>query len=118
VFNLAAGAMADPRVAVLQQDVGEAISAAPGGFDSIILDVDNGPAALSTGGNARLYDGAGLQRARLALRPGGCVAVWSAAPDPAFEKRMSHAGFTVDAVACRSRPNSGGRHTLFLGQLK
>ena len=118
LFGLAAEAMADPRVTVLQQDVGEAIRAEPGGFDSIILDVDNGPAALSTGGNSRLYDDAGLQRARLALRPAGCVAVWSAAPDPAFEKRMSHAGFTVDVVVCRSRPNSGGRHTLFLGRLK
>lgn len=118
LFSLAADVMADPKVEVLQQDVGEAISADPGGFDSIILDVDNGPAALSTGGNARLYDDAGLQRARLALRPGGCLAFWSAAPDPAFEKRMTWAGFTVDVVACRSRRNSGGRHTLFLGRLK
>lgn len=118
LFSLAADVMADPKVEVLQQDVGEAISAEPGGFDSIILDVDNGPAALSTGGNARLYDDAGLQRARLALRPGGCLAFWSAAPDPAFEKRMTWAGFTVDVVACRSRRNSGGRHTLFLGRLK
>lgn len=115
-FHLAAEAMADPRVMVLQQDVGEAIGRARGDFDSIILDVDNGPAALSTAGNGRLYDYAGLRLARTALRPGGCVAFWSAGPDPAFERRMVQAGFTVDVQ--RSRSNSGARRTLFLGRVK
>jgi spermidine synthase len=117
-FHLAADAMADPRVIVRQQDVGEVIREARGGFDSIILDVDNGPVALSTVGNQRLYDHTGLQLARSALRPGGCLAFWSAAPDPAFEKRMIHAGFTVDVERCRSHANSGARHTLFLGRVK
>ena len=116
-FNLAADAMADPRVIVLQQDVGEVIRAARRGFDSIILDVDNGPIALSTAVNDRLYDYAGLQRARTALRPAGCVAFWSAAPDPAFERLMTRAGFTVAVERCRSRPNAGARHTLFLGRI-
>jgi spermidine synthase len=116
-FHLAAEAMADPRVIVLQQDVGEVIRQARSGFDSIILDVDNGPVALSTVGNHRLYDYAGLQSARTALRPAGCVAFWSAAPDPAFEKRMIHAGFTVDVQRCRSHSNSGARYTVFLGRI-
>jgi spermidine synthase len=116
-FHLAAEAMADPRVILLQHDVGEVIRARCG-FDSIILDVDNGPAALSTAGNGRLYDHAGLQLARTALRPAGCVGFWSASPDPAFERRMIHAGFTVDVLRSRSRSNSGARHTLFLGRVK
>jgi spermidine synthase len=118
LFHLAADAMADPRVTVLQQDVLEAIREARGGFDSIILDVDNGPAALSTESNGRLYNQAGLQLARAALRPAGCVAIWSAAPDPAFQKLMIRAGFTVDVRDCRSRANGGGRHTIFLGRVK
>jgi spermidine synthase len=117
-FHLAAEAMADPRVMVLQQDVGEVIPQATGGFDSIILDVDNGPAALSTAGNGRLYDHTGLRLARTALRPAGCMAIWSAGPDPAFEKRMVHAGFTVDVRRSRSHANSGARHTIFLGRVK
>jgi len=117
-FHLAAEAMADPRVMVLHQDVGETIRQARGGFDSIILDVDNGPIALSTAGNGRLYDHTGLQLARAALRPDGCVAIWSAAPDPAFEKRLIRAGFTVDVQRSRSHANSGARHTLFLGRVK
>jgi spermidine synthase len=116
-FKLAVDAMADPRVIVLQQDVGEVIRKTRAGFDCIILDVDNGPAALSTVGNHRLYDHTGLQAARTALRPMGCVAFWSAAPDRAFEKRMIHAGFTVDVQRCRSHSNSGARSTVFLGRI-
>ena len=60
-FNLAADAMVDRRVIVLQRDVADVISESQGNFDCIILDVDNGPAALSTEGNRRLYDGKGLR---------------------------------------------------------
>jgi spermidine synthase len=117
-FHLAADAMADPRVIVLQQDVADVIREARGGFDSIILDVDNGPIALSAVGNERLYDHTGLRLARRALRKAGCVAFWSAAPDPAFERRLIHAGFTVDVERCRAHANGGARHTIFLGRVK
>ena len=117
-FPLAADVLADPRVTVRQQDVREVIREARGSFDSIILDVDNGPAALSTGGNGRLYDSAGLQNARAALRAAGCLAFWSVAPDAAFERLMVQAGFMVEARRCRSHVSSGRWHTLFLGRLK
>jgi spermidine synthase len=116
-FPLASTWMADPRVTVLQQDAGEVIRQSRASFDSIILDVDNGPAALSTEGNTRLYDADGLRRARAALRPGGCLAIWSAAPDPAFEKLMARAGFRVEVERARSHASSGRWHTLFLGRI-
>jgi spermidine synthase len=115
-FPLAAASLTDSRVTVLQRDVGEVIREARGSFDSIILDVDNGPAALSTGGNRRLYDYTGLRSARTALRPAGCLAVWSAAPDPAFERLMAQAGFRVEVERCRSHVSSGRWHTLFVGR--
>jgi spermidine synthase len=114
-FNLAACALADPRVAVLQRDVGDVIRESPDNFDSIILDVDNGPAALSTDRNHRLYSAQGLMLARAALRPGGCLAIWSAAADPAFEKLMARVGFEVYVQRCRPHANAGGWHTLFFG---
>ena len=117
-FNLAADAMADPRVIVLQKDVADVISESRGSFDSIILDVDNGPVALSTEGNHRLYDSKGLHLTRAALRPGGCVAIWSAAPDPAFEKLMARVGFAVDVQRCRPHANSGGCHSIFVGRVR
>jgi spermidine synthase len=114
---LAADALADPRVTVLQQDVGEVIREGRGSFDAIILDVDNGPAALSTDGNRGLYDSTGLRNARAALRPDGCLALWSVAPDLEFERRMMQAGFRVEVQRCRSHVSSGRWHTLFLGRV-
>jgi spermidine synthase len=113
---LAADVLADPRVTVMQQDVVEVIREARESFDSIILDVDNGPAALSTEDNGRLYDFAGLRNARAALRPAGCLAIWSVAPDPDFEKLMARSGFRVEARRSRSHGSSGRWHTLLLGR--
>ncbi len=48
--------------------------------DAILLDVDNGPDGLTRVGNDSLYSMRGLDSARQALRPGGILAVWSAAP--------------------------------------
>lgn len=116
LYPLAAGAMADPRVKVLQQDVAEVIRQNPGAFDAILLDVDNGAAGLSMGANDRLYDYAGLAAARAALKPGGCVAFWSAAANAAFERLLARAGFQVQVEHCRARPHAGSRHTIFLGR--
>jgi len=115
-FHLAADALADPRVLVLRQDVKEVIRAQRGGFDSIVIDVDNGPEALSAVGNSGIYDQSGLKLTRAALRPDGCVAYWSAGPDPAFQKLMTRAGFITNTQNCRSGPNGGRRHTLFVGR--
>ena len=117
-YPFGANALADPRVIVRQQDVVEAIGASRAAYDAIALDVDNGPNALSTDGNFQLYDYRGLQLARAALRPGGCLALWSAAPDPIFEKLMAGAGFSVVVERCRAHGNSGRWHTLFLGLAK
>ena len=114
-YPFAADAMTDPRVIVRKQDVAEAIGASRRVFDAIALDVDNGPNPLTTDDNFQLYDSTGLQRARAALRPGGCLALWSAAPDPAFERLMAGAGFTVRVEHCRSNGKSGRRHTIFVG---
>lgn len=48
-------------------------------YDAILLEVDNGPEGLIREENGRLYSGSGAQAARAALRPGGVLAVRSAA---------------------------------------
>lgn len=117
-FPLAADALADRRVTLLQQDVVETIRQERNGFDSILLDIDNGPASLTRDGNGHLYCDAGLRLARMALRPAGCLAFWAAAPDAAFEKLMTRAGFAVEVQTCRARPTGGRRHIIFLGRVK
>ena len=117
-FDLSVDLLTDPRVETLQRDVADVLKEEPGGFDSIILDVDNGPAALSTAANGMLYRRSGLLLAKNALRPGGVVGYWSASADPAFARLMNNAGFDVEMQKCRAHATSGGWHTLFIGRVK
>jgi spermidine synthase len=106
----------DPRVDVVETDVADLIAAARGAYDAILLDVDNGPDALSRDSNDRLYDLEGLRRARSALRPGGILGIWSAAPDPAFARRLGKADFAVEEVTVRAHAGrKGAKHVIWLG---
>lgn len=105
---MTAGCLDDPRVSVVERDVADVIAEAPGGYDAILLDVDNGPDGLVRAANNRLYSARGLAVARAALRPGGVLAIWSAAPDAAFTRRLQAAGFAVDEVGVRARSNGKG----------
>ncbi len=115
--ELADGCLDDPRVTVRIADVGAVIGGERGAYDAILLDVDNGPDGIVREGNDGLYSHDGLASAKAALRPGGVLAVWSAAPDPAFARRMREAGFAVDEVVVRARSNGKGpRHVIWLGE--
>ncbi len=114
-YGLAAEALADPRVETITGDVADVLDTSHGKFDAIILDVDNGPSGLSTGTNDRLYTPAGLARARAALKPGGCLVVWSAGDDPAFVERMGRAGYDVTVERARTHSTGGSWTTLFIG---
>ena len=105
----------DPRVDVVESDVGDLIASASAGYDAILLDVDNGPDALSRETNDRLYDLEGLGRARSALKPRGILGVWSAAPDPAFARRLARSGFAVEEIAVRAHAGrKGTKHVIWL----
>jgi spermidine synthase len=114
---LTAGCLDDRRVDVVIDDVGRVIRESPGGYDGILLDVDNGPDGLTRPGNDGLYSDRGLAQARAALRPQGVLAVWSAAPDDRFRRRFGDAGFAVEEVAVRARSNGKGpRHVIWFGR--
>lgn len=115
--DFAAGCLDDARVSVIEDDVGAVIGSAPAAWDAILLDVDNGPDGLTRLGNDRLYSAAGFAAARAALRPGGVLAVWSAAPDPAFARAFARAGFAVEEVVVRARASGkGARHVIWFGR--
>ncbi len=102
----------DPRTTIAITDVADAIRS--GRYDAILLDVDNGPDGVVRDANDRLYTMAGLDRARLALKPGGILAVWSAGDDAAFARRLKDSGFYVEEVAVRARSNGKGpRHVIW-----
>jgi spermidine synthase len=117
--EVAQGCLDDPRVRLVQDDVAAVIRANRGTFDAILLDVDNGPDGLVREANGQLYSVAGLKVAGAALRPGGVLAVWSAARDAAFVRRMATAGFVVDEVGVRARSNGkGAQHIIWFAQHK
>ena len=111
---LTGGAANDPRVTIQIADVAQVIARSPAErYDAIVLDLYDGP---RTGIADPLYSAAALGRARLALRQGGALAIWSEEPDPRFQERFASAGFQV------SRHRFGGRggraHVVYLGVRK
>jgi spermidine synthase len=111
--DLFAGSTEDPRVQIEVVDVDQAIR--EGRWDAILLDVDNGPEAMTQAANDGLYGAAGLAAARRALKPGGVLAVWSEGPAPAFAKRLQRGGFDVEEVKVAAhRGKSGRRHVIWV----
>jgi len=106
----------DARVEVRAGDIGALLRSTSFAFDAILLDVDNGPAGLTRRDNDWLYGAAGLRAARGALRPGGVLAVWSAAPDRRFHARLRQAGFEVEERRVRAHRNRGARHVIWLAR--
>ena len=106
----------DPRVTIEQVDVARLINPGAGGWDAILLDVDNGPEAMTQSANDGLYGMSGLSIARHALKSGGVLAVWSQGPDRDFKSRFGRSGFQVEEVTVRAhRGKSGARHVIWLG---
>ena len=111
---LTAGCLDDPRVTLVEADVALQIAKERDAYDAILLDVDNGPDGLVRAANDRLYTRGGLAAAKAALRPGGVLAIWSAAKDPVFACRLRKAGFAVDEIQVRARSNGkGAKHTIW-----
>lgn len=119
--HLTGDTLDDPRGEVVICDVAALIDDANDGtcakFDAILLDVDNGPDGVVRDPNDRLYTRTGLAKAKEALKPGGILAIWSAADDHKFTRRLMDAGYRVDVVEVRARPNNKGpRHWIWFAQ--
>lgn len=112
---LAAHPLKDKRVRIEMTDVAVTLGSGPGKFDAVLLDVDNGPTALTASDNAWLYDDRGIAAALEALKNEGVLAVWSAREDRKFEQRLRYAGFSVQVEHVRGRLKKGGpHHFIFL----
>jgi spermidine synthase len=114
---LAGSPLEDPRVRVLERDVADVLKESTALYDAVLLDVDNGPAALTAPANVRLYDAAGLARTARALRPGGVLAVWSTSDDPKFTARLTRAGFTARTERAFASVGGTKRHVLWIAHL-
>jgi spermidine synthase len=108
-------ALDDPRCQVFVGDVYELISRKARTFDVILLDVDNGPRALSQAKNQRLYSDAGTRACWKALTPGGVLGVWSASPNAKYAARLKRFGFQPEVMRVPARTGGRASHVLFLG---
>lgn len=114
LFGLNGALLEDPRVEVVTEDVWELLGR--GAYDAVVLDVDNGPAAMVHGPNARLYGAPGLGRLAAALKPGGRAVVWSAGGEErGFTRRLGGAGLRVEVVPAKPHPRAKRcSHTIYV----
>lgn len=116
--SMTKGCLDDPRIDLRIGDVATLIDAGKASYDAILLDVDNGPDGLTRQANDGLYSAQGLTCARAALKPGGILAIWSAAADAGFTRRLKQVGFAVDEVQVRARENGKGpTHTIWFARV-
>jgi spermidine synthase len=85
----------DDRVELKTGNIVELISHSKNQFDAILLDIDNGPNAMTYSGNSRLYGFEGILSCQRALRQKGCLAVWSAGPCKEYEQMLMRCDFHV-----------------------
>jgi len=113
--HLAGHPLDDARVTLLVSDVGKVLRDAHNEYDLIMLDVDNGPRALTRKSNEWLYTRAGLAAARAALRPKGILGFWSSGPDEPFVRRLRDVGFDVEERTLKAADRVYGvMHTIWL----
>ena len=113
--HLARHPLRDPRVTLFEGDVRAPL--AEGGWDVVLMDVDNGPDALTADDNETLYGDAGAALMARALSPGGVLVVWSAYSSRAFERTLRRAGCQTQTRRVSARPGGkGSKHVLFVGK--
>lgn len=107
----------DTRTKIVQDDISKVIRQSQNNYDSIMLDVDNGPSTLINERNAWMYTNQGLQSIRNALKNKGKVAIWSANDEPRFISHMKRNGFIAERHHIQAHKGKGGiRHVIFTGR--
>jgi len=78
---LAATLNADERCRIVQGDCFQWIrDSSGGGYDAVLIDIDDSPEHLLSPSHGSFYTETGLADARRSLRPGGVFALWTAGP--------------------------------------
>jgi spermidine synthase len=114
---LAKHPLKDNRVRIETGDVAVTLTSRLGQFDAVLLDVDNGPAAMTDSNNGGLYDARGIAAARASLKKVGVLAIWATKEDRKFMQRLRNGGFDVQMRRPGGRLIKGGpRHTIFLAR--
>jgi len=110
--HLAQDPLADARVTLEVGDVRDTLKRNDATFNAILMDVDNGPFAISHDANAGLYSQKGLKLIHQSLAAKGTAVIWSAGDDAAFKRRLDNAHFD----STRTWAIAGSQHVLFIGK--
>jgi spermidine synthase len=112
-INPRLAATLSPAVRLVESDVAAHLGV-DRRWDVIVLDVDNGPEALSTTDNAALYEKHGLARCRDSLAPSGHLLLWTGFEDLTFVERARAVGFSVmrKSIPLPNRPDQV--HVLYV----
>jgi len=79
----------DPRVSVVDGDFLSFIRSTRITYDSVCLDLDNGPDWLVWEENRALYVEPGLKEIKNVMKPGGRLGIWSSSKANLFESKLS-----------------------------
>ena len=104
----------DPRVTLFEGDV--QVELKRGGYDVVLMDVDNGPDALTARSNKNLFTERGVRMMTDSVNRGGVLVLWSAYASPRFLEQLRSTGLSVRADSVRARwpLRKGPIHTLFV----
>ncbi len=109
-----------PRVTLHARDVAAVLAGdveeAPGSWDLVLLDVDNGPSFLVHEGNERLYSAEALRQALSVVAKGGTLAVWAAQREPGLLTTLGELAPTEEVVLSVEREGRTLEYALYLAR--
>jgi spermidine synthase len=82
------GSIEDPRVSLVDGDFLNFIRSTRVTYDSVCLDLDNGPDWLVWEENRVLYEESGLNHIKNVMASDGCLGIWSSGRADLFENRL------------------------------
>jgi spermidine synthase len=92
-----------PNLNIVAADIGDLIrTETEARYDVIVLDVDNGPEALVSPQNERLYSPEGLRAFAARLSPDGVILLWSGFESREFAALAEAEGFSVTCMPLTS----------------
>lgn len=106
----------EPRVQVEQANVADLMfNTKNETYDSILLDLDNGPIPMTNNNNDFLYSVSGIKKIKSLLQDKGRLVIWSAGSDYNFENRLNFSSIKFKKIPARIHDNAKrARHMLYV----
>lgn len=105
--ELNGNALSDSRVHLLHMDVKDHIMTTTTTYDTIILDVDNGPTMLALEDNRGLYEKQFLIRMKDILTEGGILTVWAEKECQPFHTRLEEIFGSAEVISVQEKDRRG-----------